>query len=883
MCAISYVQGQTNPLEQKISITFEDQTIGEAFRQLGHETAHSINYSSSKSDSNRRISKKYSNTRLADIIQEIWGNDKIKLAVQGKTIDLLIIEKAKKLGKGSLQGQITDDNNEPIPFATIAIKGTSLGAVADESGIFEIKGIPVGSYVLAISSMGYEPQEQAIIIEPNTTLTLNIEVFVAVKALDEIVVEGQSEATLKAMEPMQVTVLESKELRVQPIGAQDLIKRSTGVQVRQQGGLGSNVSINLNGLTGNSVRIYYDGVPIEFLGGTGLALNALPIGLIDRVDVYKGVIPVDIGTDALGGGINIVPRRIVESYLEVSYQVGSFNTHRANILAKKEISPNLIVGITGFYNYSDNNYRMRDVPNLSVEVVENNFGQEEIRAVENRINIRRFHNTHQSYHMQFSAEVYDTKWADRLSVAVGYTDRFDELQHGVRVARMPFGEVETTSNQTISSLNYTKSLGKQWKLTQISNFSYTRDFISDSTTNIYDWNGKLLPFENERGAELGAPTNRRGKNIGTSHRTIVSYSINPSHSIVASNFYGYNQIFGEDPFGRRLTINDVTIDPNEIKSPLSNNIFGVQYESIWLKEKKLSNTSFYKNYRYRFETIDSNIPDNTPLNFLPRTSTSRSFHGGGTGFKYEFSQRLFLRTSYERSIRLPTVLEIFGNFSNILRNANLRPERSHNVNLGIHFKQDQNKNFQYDGDLNFFLRDQEDLIRPQILNEGIFRFVNEGEVSSRGFEFSNTIKLIEQLSVGLNFTYQKIIVSDKDDLQFENQIPNIPDLFFNSAVSYTIPNVIQEDDQLNFFWNYFYVDPFSILFVQDIQNANPDNIVPSQHEHIVGLTYTDTSRGLSFSAQLNNVFDNTLFDNFSAPRPSRNLMFKLSYKLSKNK
>mgnify|MGYP001795691470 CR=1 FL=1 len=190
-----------------MSIEFDNDSVSEALDKLGKAANCDLYYRPSDLPANRTVTVFYEKKKVSTIIKEIWGDD--QLILRASSDDISIKPKPKQLRreqKGSLQGRVADDNNEPIYFATIAIKGTSLGTVTDESGTFEIKGIPVGSHVLAISSMGYESREQEIIIEPNATLTLNIKVPIAVKALDEVVVVGHTEEMRTAVERVQVAV-----------------------------------------------------------------------------------------------------------------------------------------------------------------------------------------------------------------------------------------------------------------------------------------------------------------------------------------------------------------------------------------------------------------------------------------------------------------------------------------------------------------------------------------------------------------------------------------------------------------------------------------------------------------------------------------------------
>ena len=88
----------------------------------------------------------------------------------------------------------------------------------------------------------------------------------------------------------------------------DLVDRTAGVKVRREGGAGSDFDLTINGMSGNSIRYFIDGVPLE-TKGTGLSLDNVPLNTVERVELYKGVVPSYLGADALGGAVNIVTRK----------------------------------------------------------------------------------------------------------------------------------------------------------------------------------------------------------------------------------------------------------------------------------------------------------------------------------------------------------------------------------------------------------------------------------------------------------------------------------------------------------------------------------------------------------------------------------------------
>ena len=139
------------------------------------------------------------------------------------------------------------------------------------------------------------------------------------------------------------------------------MNRTTGIKVREEGGVGSDFDLSINGMSGNSIRYFLDGIPLD-TKGSGVSLANLPVNIIDRIEIYKGVVPASLGTDALGGAINIITKQEKKNYLDVSYGIGSFHTHKADLNAQfVEPRTGLIIKPTFGVNYSKNDYMMRDV------------------------------------------------------------------------------------------------------------------------------------------------------------------------------------------------------------------------------------------------------------------------------------------------------------------------------------------------------------------------------------------------------------------------------------------------------------------------------------------------------------------------------------------
>src|SRR5262249_14036852 len=138
--------------------------------------------------------------------------------------------------------------------------------------------------------------------------------------------------------------------------------RTQGVSVRREGGLGSGTRFSLNGLTDDQIRFFLDGVPLD-LAGYPFGLANVPVNLVERAEIYRGVVPIRFGADALGGAVNLVTEKITPgTHGSASYQVGSFGTHRATLaLRHLDAESGFFARASGFFDYAKNDYAVDDV------------------------------------------------------------------------------------------------------------------------------------------------------------------------------------------------------------------------------------------------------------------------------------------------------------------------------------------------------------------------------------------------------------------------------------------------------------------------------------------------------------------------------------------
>ena len=174
------------------------------------------------------------------------------------------------------------------------------------------------------------------------------------RRLGEATVMGMSEARRTKVAPLTVSVLGLQQLEGTASSLNGVLQRVAGVTVRATGGVGSASRISVRGLEGKRMGMFVDEAAMGQMSNF-VNIDDIPTDMIERVEIYKGIVPYKLGGSALGGAVNVVTKEYPEHYFDASYEVGSYNTHRFNTIYKHRIpGTHLQGGAGGGWSSSDN-------------------------------------------------------------------------------------------------------------------------------------------------------------------------------------------------------------------------------------------------------------------------------------------------------------------------------------------------------------------------------------------------------------------------------------------------------------------------------------------------------------------------------------------------
>ena len=256
--------------------------------------------------------------------------------------------------RAMVSGKILSTEKEIVDFATVYLKGTNYGGTTNQEGIYHIKA-PAGSYTLVVSAIGYKTVEKQVKLIAGERVKQNLTITPETQQLDEVTIVSTGVTRLKRS-AFNAVAVDTKELQNTTKNLSEALQKLPGMKLRESGGVGSDMQLMLDGFSGKHVKVFIDGIPQEG-AGKAFDLNNIPVNFAERIEVYKGVVPVGFGTDALGGVINIVTNKKPRNwFVDASYSYGSFNTHKSYVNFGQTFKNGLMYEINAFQNYSDNDY-----------------------------------------------------------------------------------------------------------------------------------------------------------------------------------------------------------------------------------------------------------------------------------------------------------------------------------------------------------------------------------------------------------------------------------------------------------------------------------------------------------------------------------------------
>lgn len=768
-----------------------------------------------------------------------------------------------------IYGTIQSPSEENLAGVSLLLKGTNRGAMTDMDGKFEIKNIVPGEYLLQVSHLGFETMEKNLRLAAGEELELNLVLAEKAEAIQEIMVLGKSVAGKVRDQSYMVSVISTEHLYNSTADAQQVLNRVPGVRILKEGGLGADVDFTLNGFSGDQVKFFIDGIPMDHFG-SALGLSNIPVNSIDRIEVYKGVVPVWLGTDALGGAVNIITNQEA-NFLDASYSIGSFNTHRTS-LNGAYTHPESGFTFRGniSYNYSDNDYK------VWVPIREGN-------NIVDTTEVERFHDRYRSASARIETGLVNKKFADQLLLGVLAATNDKEVQHGATMNSV-YGGIVRNSESIVPTLKYRKKglFTPGLDVSFYTAYNVTKSEIIDTLRGVtYNWLGEASYTPGSNDGEVRR-TFTTIDDDDFSSRINAGYEINKKHSLAINYSYSH---FSRDIFDAE---NPDRIE-NQFPKSLAKQVGGLAYK--FDPNEKWSTTLFGKFYKITAKG-SKQYDFGLETQRIDSFEESQNSLGFGMATSYFLLPQLQLKASYENTYRMPTATEMFGDGLFISPNPELGPEQSDNFNFGAGYNLNiRNKHFLSLGS-SFIYRNARDLIYQVVtVASPQTRFDNLSETRTIGVEGNINYEWGNLFHLGGNITFQDI--TDQADFVYNDsytntgyqqnfqkgfRLPNTPYFFGNANAGLSFRNVFSEGALFNVLYRYNYVHEYFLSWAE-LGSRDSKKIIPTQASHDLEFTYSLNDGRYNISLQIRNLTDERLYDKYFLQKPGRAFYLKLRYAL----
>ncbi|RPD96718.1 TonB-dependent receptor [Aureibaculum marinum] len=232
--------------------------------------------------------------------------------------------------KFTISGNVIEQNGEPLPGASVLVKGTNKGTSTDFNGFYQLE-LDRGQYTLVFSFMG-RSIEKSIFLAADKTLNVNIDQ--EPEMLDEVLVKA---VRVEATSPITHSNLEKDEIVKRNLG-QDvpiLMNYMPSVVTTSDAGAGIGYTgIRVRGVSSQSTNITINGIPYNDQESLGTFWVNLPdfSSSVENLQLQRGVGTSTNGSGAFGASINVLTDAVSDvAFGEISNSFGSFNTRKHTV------------------------------------------------------------------------------------------------------------------------------------------------------------------------------------------------------------------------------------------------------------------------------------------------------------------------------------------------------------------------------------------------------------------------------------------------------------------------------------------------------------------------------------------------------------------------
>lgn len=318
--------------DRQFSISFKDKPVAAILQYIGQQGGYSVKMTDEVRDYPTTLTVSFDEVTAAQAAEQLLSHTPFAYSIEGGVLSVFRVQQSSSQDGRVIKGVVRDDKGEPVPFATLRVKGTTLGGVSDVDGNFTFK-VDRDKGTITATCVGYTTTSQAF----EAGKALAIVMAGSVQGLGEVKVIAYGTRNTREMVGATSSVKADDLKNVPNPSLETLLQgRMAGVEVNNlsgaPGGGGSKItirgfsSLNQQGVNDGSPLFVIDGVPVVATAGVNTGgintLAGLDPSSIESVEVLKDAASATLyGSRAANGVILITTKKGKRGRAEFSVNV----------------------------------------------------------------------------------------------------------------------------------------------------------------------------------------------------------------------------------------------------------------------------------------------------------------------------------------------------------------------------------------------------------------------------------------------------------------------------------------------------------------------------------------------------------------------------------
>ncbi|HET6616467.1 MAG TPA: TonB-dependent receptor [Gemmatimonadota bacterium] len=259
----------------------------------------------------------------------------LRTLVRFLTITALVVPAV--FGASSLQAQeygrvsgrvLQAEDGAPLTGAQVVVSGTSIGTVTDDHGRYLLLRVPAGAQTLEATYLGRTSATSSVTVTPGQVAVAEFTLDVLAIEMGEIVGvirQGQAEALSRQQAAPNIkNIVASDQMgRFPDESAPEAIQRVPGVALERDQGEGRYIQIRGGSAANTQVTVNGEQVPSPEAEIRQIALDAIPVDVLEGIEVAKAITP-DMDAEAIGGSVDLITKKAPEDVLLSTEVAGGY-------------------------------------------------------------------------------------------------------------------------------------------------------------------------------------------------------------------------------------------------------------------------------------------------------------------------------------------------------------------------------------------------------------------------------------------------------------------------------------------------------------------------------------------------------------------------------